>query len=304
MARRRADEDDEDDLPKDPSALRLPERWDNEDTAREVRAILEALEAPPVDDAARLALQKHVFRSEWLRKMGFKSEDGRQHVTLLVRTIIESEGNQDALIEPIVSAVSSCMRKEWTDRGLQWIAAFDKIKLTEILATMRSLDLFSEKSLVRYLGMALDNKLRRILDPPAEPSIPRAELIAADKARLRAAALAVTAKNIELGRNLLGLRSRFPGNAKFGREREKLFPDVSNQDAANAMRVAKLYDERPEIYRVTKWPVLLALSSRLLPAAKREAIERKLLRGEKICAKEVKQAWVHNRIGTGLRTAA
>jgi hypothetical protein len=36
--------------------------------------------------------------------------DGRGHVTLLLRTILESNGNEDALIEPIVSAVELAMR--------------------------------------------------------------------------------------------------------------------------------------------------------------------------------------------------
>jgi hypothetical protein len=36
--------------------------------------------------------------------------DGREHVIFLLRTILESEGNGDALIVPIVGAVHSCMR--------------------------------------------------------------------------------------------------------------------------------------------------------------------------------------------------
>jgi hypothetical protein len=83
----------------------------------------------------------------------------------LVRTILESENNQDALIEPIVSAVSLCMEPEWTGLGLKWIEAFDQLKLTEILQTLRSLDLFREQSLAHYLSLVLRNKLAVILEP-------------------------------------------------------------------------------------------------------------------------------------------
>ncbi|SHJ97272.1 hypothetical protein SAMN05444159_2053 [Bradyrhizobium lablabi] len=86
-------------------------------------------------------------------------------MTLLIRTILESEGNQDALIEPIVSAVALCMLPEWTTKGLAWIEAFDKIPLTAIMRTMRGLDLFSEKTLWHYYAIALRNKLAAILEP-------------------------------------------------------------------------------------------------------------------------------------------
>jgi hypothetical protein len=53
------------------------------------------MEVPPIDEPTRLRLQRLVYL---LRP---------QHVILLVRTIIESQGNDGALLEPIVSAVSS-----------------------------------------------------------------------------------------------------------------------------------------------------------------------------------------------------
>jgi hypothetical protein len=87
-------------------------------------------------------------------------------LTSALSRLLESEGNgAEALIEPIVSAVSSCMRPEWTNRGLAWIEAFDRVPLTSILQTMRSLDLFSEQSLAHYLSLVLRNKLTAILNP-------------------------------------------------------------------------------------------------------------------------------------------
>jgi hypothetical protein len=53
--------------------------------------LLVALEAPPVDDAARARLARSLIRH------------GEQHVILLVRTIIESEGNAAALVEPMAA---------------------------------------------------------------------------------------------------------------------------------------------------------------------------------------------------------
>jgi hypothetical protein len=94
---------------------------------------------------------------------------GPEHVTMLARTIVESEENEEALIEPIISAVSSVMtqRPYWPERGLDWIAAFDGIPLLDLLSTMRSLEIFSEQSLSRYLSMVLSIKLARALEPPA-----------------------------------------------------------------------------------------------------------------------------------------
>ena len=80
-----------------------------------------------------------------------------------------SEGNENALVEPCVSAVNDAMRPEWTDRGLAWIEAFDALPLIQIVYTMRELDLFSEQSLPRYLGMVITNKLAKVFAPPSPP---------------------------------------------------------------------------------------------------------------------------------------
>lgn len=141
--------------------------WESKAFAKRVQEILDALEVPQVDNAVRLYFQRSLYVSDHL------GLGGREKIILLIRTILESEGNEDALIEPIVHAVSFCMKKEWTDLGLAWIEAFDKIKLTEVLRTMRSLDLFAEKNLSYYLGISLRNKLWPILEPlvrkPAPP---------------------------------------------------------------------------------------------------------------------------------------
>jgi hypothetical protein len=90
---------------------------------------------------------------------------------LKIRTINESDGNEGALIAPIISAVSSVMscHRDWTDKGLAWIEAFDSIPLLAIVQTMRGLDLFKESSLSHYLFMVLNNKLLKIMEPPPPP---------------------------------------------------------------------------------------------------------------------------------------
>jgi hypothetical protein len=60
-------------------------------------------------------------------------------------------------------------------RGLAWIEAFDQIKLTEILHTMRGLDLFSEQSLPAYFADVLHNKLLKIFGSVMAAAKPAAE---------------------------------------------------------------------------------------------------------------------------------
>jgi hypothetical protein len=96
-------------------------------------------------------------------------------ITLLLRTILESEGNGDALIEPVVSAVGLCMRPIWIRRGLEWIAAFDRIPLVEILNKLRELDLFPEDELQHHFAIGIGRRLWRIFGPDVVPAAPKAK---------------------------------------------------------------------------------------------------------------------------------
>ncbi|PAY05441.1 hypothetical protein CK489_29090 [Bradyrhizobium sp. UFLA03-84] len=136
------------------------ERW----AAEQLKQLLEQMEVLPIDEAARRRLERVVY---------FR---GPEHVTLLIRTITESEGNGSAaLVEPIVSAVSWAMsgRPDWPAKGLAWIEAFDGIPLVGTLETMRSLEAFEERELAQHLQTSLNNKLRRLLDPPPVPPKPK-----------------------------------------------------------------------------------------------------------------------------------
>jgi hypothetical protein len=72
----------------------VAERWETPELAAEVRSILDAIDAPPVDAAVMAKLQKILY---WARLF---NEDGRGKIVLACRCIIESEGNQDAFREP------------------------------------------------------------------------------------------------------------------------------------------------------------------------------------------------------------
>jgi hypothetical protein len=126
------------------------------DAAARVERLLVTLEVPPVDEAARARLARSLDRH------------GAPHVILLIRTIIESEGNAAALIEPVLSAVSSVMvfHPEWANRGLAWIEAFDNVPLMPLLQTMVDLDLFRPTTIGRYLFLVLRRRLAKVFEPP------------------------------------------------------------------------------------------------------------------------------------------
>jgi hypothetical protein len=124
---RLVDEDDDDleDMPPPVGVVEKPEAWDCPAIAKQVQAVLDAVEAPPIDKETRLTLQRYLYRRNRYGAM-FRDDDfgtdGRGYITLLCRTILESEGNQNAQIEPIVSAVAASMRTIWIRRGVEWIA--------------------------------------------------------------------------------------------------------------------------------------------------------------------------------------
>lgn len=65
---------------------------------------------------------------------------GEGHLILLLRTIMESENNRMALVEPVIWAVSDVMRAnpKWPAKGLAWLEVFDAIDLCDIWAASKS----------------------------------------------------------------------------------------------------------------------------------------------------------------------
>lgn len=125
--------------------------------------LLKDLEAPSIDDATRARLERLIV---WR---------GIEVATLLIRTIIESEGNEDALTEFVISGVAEVMRMrpDWPERGLAWIEAFDQVSLLGTLDRMRSLKCFTVNEAPGFFCRSIQNQLRDILEPAPKPAPPR-----------------------------------------------------------------------------------------------------------------------------------
>lgn len=91
-----------------------------------------------IDPPVRV-IEPHVTRTPGTTKCGrvldrILEKHGEEHVTLLLRTLMESENNRMALVEPVIWAVSDVMlaNPRWPGRGLGWLEAFDTIDLTDV----------------------------------------------------------------------------------------------------------------------------------------------------------------------------
>jgi hypothetical protein len=96
-------------------------------------------------------------------------------------------------------------------------------------------------------------------------------------------------KKIALGVEMLGLRSTTDCNRKFGRLRAARF-DVDAQQAAEMIRVAKVYSEKPEIFRHVSWRILCELTSAAVHPDARHDLESRIMRGEKIEVAQIRRA--------------
>lgn len=237
------------------------------------KRLLVVMEAPAIAPEALERLQK-IIRYH-----------GEQHATLVIRTIIESEGNELALIEPVISAVSWVMtrRREWPEKGVAWIAAFDGIPLLQLVDTMRGLEIFREQSLGTYLAVAIESRLLKIFTEAPAPEIAPPAKIPMYRARVPA----IMAK-VALGRELAAIRDRTPNNRKFG-ELVRTKYDLEAQAACDMMRVARAYGDREEIASRVSWRALVVLSGSL-PAQTRQGLEKRILAGERVGVAQIVKA--------------
>lgn len=81
----------------------------------------------------------HVTRTPGTTKCGntferIRRRYGEGHLILLLRTIMESDNNRMALVEPVIWALSDVMlaNPRWPAKGLAWLEAFDAIDLCDI----------------------------------------------------------------------------------------------------------------------------------------------------------------------------
>ncbi|MGM5025719.1 hypothetical protein AB8B02_05795 [Tardiphaga sp. 862_B3_N4_1] len=231
-----------------------------------LQRLLVRLERPLIDAAVRARL---------LRLLQFYDEG---HIVLLIATITESEGNENALVEPVVSAVSNVINQhpEWVARGGQWLEAFDQIPLMEMLQAMRALDLFRERTIGNYYAMALRNKLARVfaeMDAPPAPPQPN---------RTSAARRA-----IEQGLELLKVKGPHSTSpiTRAAADRFGLHPNECGQ----VLSAARLYGDRIWLVEKLSRDALFTLSAPSTPLAVRDAVERRLRAGETIRAPEIQR---------------
>ncbi len=85
-----------------------------------------------------------------------------------LRTVVESDGNQRALVADIIEAISDVIRvhPRWANLGLAWLEAFDKINLASIRLAAKATGAAPLHSAVMVL---LCTELERLLGPSKLP---------------------------------------------------------------------------------------------------------------------------------------
>ena len=134
-----------------------------------------------------------------------------------LRTVVESDGNQRALVADIIEAISDVIRvhPRWANLGLAWLEAFDKINLASIRLAAKATGAAPLHSAVMVL---LCTELERLLGPsklPKPAKMPRVKREPKTPASLTR--VPGVERNIDLGLRLLALRSTIKSNYAFGR---------------------------------------------------------------------------------------
>lgn len=215
------------------------------------------------------------------------ADHGQEHTVVVLRAITEGNpANRTMLREDVIRAISDIVRAHpgWPERGGIWLEAWDSVDLVQIRHSAKA-------SGIRPLRFAIEAmvclRLTEILGPsvlPKPPKIKREPKPPASLTRVPG-----VERNVALGLELLKLRSAIKSNREYGRQVRRQF-DIETKLAVNALKVARIYGVRPEIYTRLSWDALVTLSSPSLPAAVREALERRIIAGERIGAPEIRVA--------------
>ena len=215
---------------------------------------------------------------------------GLPHVVVTLRCICESEGNSNALISDIISAISDIVlaHPRWPAMGLAFVKAFNAIDLLAVRKTAKAANIAPLRVGVATL-IAIE--LAKILGPSRPPKTPKPPRIKREpKPRRSVTRIPEIERAIALGNELLALRAATASNSRFGREVRKRFPDVDQRQTSQTMRVARLYAGRPEVWRAASWRTLIELASPKISESVRQAFEAKLLAGETVSAPEIRRA--------------
>lgn len=225
-------------------------------------------------------------------------EHGVETMTLTLRIFTEThENNKSAMTADAIFAVHDICRsmRHWTALGMPFLEAWDAIDINVLRDRAKSSALIRIGYKVRSVLCALlIDRLRPQLEATPAPKPER--LKREPKLPAWLTRVPGVEKNIALGLELLALRSAIKGNTAFGHAVRHRF-DVDGQHACEVMKVARVYGTRPEIFTRLSWNALLHLASPALPAAAREALERRILAGHRIGAPEIRAARAPRKAG-------
>jgi hypothetical protein len=174
MGRKKIVDDDDDEVPVALGRPRAPEQFgppkpephQRKEFVTRLQSILNALELPDLGRDERMYLQRILWRTDLLCSLDPKrfTLRGADRVILLLRSIAETTNGAEALTLPIMRAVYSCLHHDrWTNRGLAWLEALDRVPLLEIWRTL------SDLGLQDHLDDALRWRLTQILGSPFAP---------------------------------------------------------------------------------------------------------------------------------------
>jgi hypothetical protein len=160
--------------PRAPEAFGPPKPTPHqrEPYARRLQSILDALEIIELGRDERQYLQRTLWRADFLRSFDSArfTARGEEQVIMTLRAVAESSNGAEALVLPVIEAVSFSLCDAFIDRGLELFIAMDEIRLLEMHATLKGL------GLERHLGAAVRHRLVEILGPPLqqpEPAKPK-----------------------------------------------------------------------------------------------------------------------------------
>jgi hypothetical protein len=210
---------------------------------------------------------------------------GAGHTIIVLRSIVESAGNESELRAETITAVSNIIRAHarWPALGLAFIEAFDGVDL-------RLIRNIAKESGVRPLRDAIATmlflQLGEMLGPPValRPARPAAKV----RTRYSEAQVAQVQHRVAVGVELLAMKAT-AGYRQFGRTAHDRF-GLEPLAATPHMQVARLYGDRPDITSRLTWDTLKKLSAPSLPASIRQDLEAALMTGKRVVAGDIVRA--------------
>src|ERR1035437_2759550 len=134
-------------------------------------ADLEIRYVPPNQQRQRGPMKTHCLGivARMIRKFGLP------HATITLRTIVESKGNESALIADIADGVSDLIlaHPRWANLGLPFIEAFDQIDLAEVRKAAKATGARPLRAAITTLVCIRLTKILWASRPPMPPRIKR-----------------------------------------------------------------------------------------------------------------------------------